>query len=168
MNLRISLLFFLMMTIDTAGQAQQFVKNWELQTSGRTVAEATVVSNGLYAGNEEGDFYAIDKKRGSELWPFETNAKIQSRALVFSDTIFFESGNDFYLVNGVTAQLIWKYSLKSKPESLSKNGTEVLYKMDPFDDNLIHLVIPGGSFTSLVSDADGTIFLGAARVRFIP
>lgn len=69
-----------------------------------------VTEHGVYLGDEDGIFHAIDRRTGRKLWTFKTDAEIISSANVVNDKILFGGyDNNLYCLNEGDGSLAWKF-----------------------------------------------------------
>ncbi|NNF36513.1 MAG: PQQ-binding-like beta-propeller repeat protein [Saprospiraceae bacterium] len=107
---------------------------WKLETNSKILGGPVNDDQNIYVGNEGGDFYSIDLKNGKINWKFETDGKVQAKALLINNIVFFESGNTYYALNKHEGALIWKYDLGKEAEKFTYSGVDYLYILDPYDD----------------------------------
>lgn len=70
----------------------------------------TVTADGIYLGDEEGVFHAIDRATGKGRWKFTTGGEIYSSAAVVEGRVLFGSyDNCLYCVSETDGKLQWKY-----------------------------------------------------------
>lgn len=111
-------------TSDTTSieEAQEEVSNpevaedgsWKFKTGKGVASSPMLVGDTIYFGSKDGNFYALDKKTGNELWKYNTGNPILSQAAALDNAIFFCSKEVYYAVDAQTGAEIWKYDLKPK------------------------------------------------------
>ncbi|MGK7389135.1 MAG: outer membrane protein assembly factor BamB family protein [Candidatus Cyclobacteriaceae bacterium M2_1C_046] len=161
--------------------AQQLKEAWRFETGSKIIAAAVVDEENIYMGNTAGNFYAIERETGKKKWSFQTPGKIQSKALIINDMVFFESGHSYYALDKSDGSLIWDKVIDDAPEKYTSKEKEILYELDPFDDkhsspSLYRNVIYVGTGTGKVLGLDpgsGEVILeinteGNAPVRSTP
>jgi len=73
-------------------------------------ASPLVTEKGVYLGDEDGIFHAIDRFTGKKLWNFKTDAEIISSANVINGKILFGGYDNFlYCLNTADGSLAWKF-----------------------------------------------------------
>ena len=81
-------------------------------TNGAVRSSPVVVDNILYAGSNNGNFYALDYKTGEEIWKFKTNGEITSTAAIYNSTAWFTSRDGYlYALSAKSGKEIWKYKM---------------------------------------------------------
>lgn len=69
-----------------------------------------VTDKGVYLGDEDGIFHAIDRNTGKKLWSFKTDAEIISSANIVDGKILFGGYDNFlYCLNEADGSLAWKF-----------------------------------------------------------
>jgi outer membrane protein assembly factor BamB len=115
--------------------SQILSEEWKFQTKDRILSSPVLDNQMLYFGSEDGNFYAIDKNSGKELWHYTTRGHIQSTATVVKNIVFFESGNVYYALNKISGEELWTYD----PGSALWG-----YKIDPYDDKRSKAIVNKG------------------------
>lgn len=68
-----------------------------------------VVNNTVYAGNRDGNFYALSASDGHKLWQFPTGGPIHYSAAYKNGVVYFASDDSFaYALDASSGQQIWK------------------------------------------------------------
>ena len=104
----------------TVEEAQDEVSNpevaddgsWRFKTEKGVASSPMLVGDTVYFGSRDGNFYALDKKIGKEVWKYNTGNPIVSQATTLDNAIFFCSKEVYYAVDAQTGAEIWKYDLK--------------------------------------------------------
>lgn len=94
---------------------QGVLTRWSFRTGGGVASSPVLVDNILYFGSKDGNFYAVDRNRHSEVWRFMTGNPILCQAAVQADTIFFSSNEVYYARGIATGEERWSYDLMAKP-----------------------------------------------------
>ncbi len=67
------------------------------------------VTNTVFAGNRDGNFYALDAVTGLKKWSYTTGGAINYSAAYKNGTVYFASDDSYaYALNASTGALIWK------------------------------------------------------------
>lgn len=114
--------------------SQSLELSWKLETESKILGGPISDGQYVYLGNEKGTFYSIDINTGEIRWEINTEGKIQSKALLVDQMIFFESGNTFYAVDKYDGSQLWNYNLNSEPEKFTYSGVDYQFILDPYDD----------------------------------
>ena len=136
--------------------AQSLHEEWEYGTGSRVLAGPVISEGILYVGDEDGVFYAIKATSGEVIWSFETEGNIQAKATFVGEDIFFESANQFYLLNSKTGEQKWMFDAEMNPFSYQSNEGEVHYKIDPWDDKRSEAVYYKGII--YIGSGDGNVY----------
>ena len=84
---------------------------WTFHTHGEVTSSPAIVAGVVYVGSNDGNLYAIDQQKGSQIWKFPTEARITSSPAVANGLIYFGSyDGHFYAVNAATGKLQWKFN----------------------------------------------------------
>ncbi len=86
--------------------------SWKFKTGKGVSSSPILVGDTIYFGSKDGNFYALDKKTGQEVWTYNTGNPIISQAAALDNAIFFCSKEVYYAVDAQTGAEIWKYDLK--------------------------------------------------------
>ncbi len=119
--------------------AQSPTVKWKFKTQDKVLAPPVISEQTLYIGSEDGNFYALNTKTGSEKWHFNTRDRIMGKATIHQNSVIFESGNIFYALDKETGKEIWKYDPGSALWA---------YKIDPWDDKRSSGTVHEGIFYS--------------------
>ncbi len=70
----------------------------------------TVTADAVYLGDEDGVMHAIDRRKGTKLWTFQTDGEIFSSAAIVNGRVIFGSyDNHLYALKIADGTLAWKY-----------------------------------------------------------
>jgi outer membrane protein assembly factor BamB len=82
---------------------------WNYPTTAPVAGTPAVVDGGVYAGDEAGNFYAVNAENGRLLWQKHVVAPITDSALVTHDTVVFgDIGGLIYGLNAETGATRWQ------------------------------------------------------------
>jgi outer membrane protein assembly factor BamB len=82
------------------------------RTNGAVRSSPVIADNILYAGSNDGNFYALDSKSGKEIWRFKTKEAVTSTAAVYNGTVWFASRDSyFYALSAKNGKEIWKFKM---------------------------------------------------------
>ncbi len=86
--------------------------SWKFKTGVGVAASPMINGNTVYFGSKDGNFYALDKKTGKELWKYNAGNPILCQAAALDNAVFFSSKEVYYAVDAQTGAELWKYDLK--------------------------------------------------------
>ncbi|WP_372368935.1 PQQ-binding-like beta-propeller repeat protein [Candidatus Uabimicrobium sp. HlEnr_7] len=88
----------------------------------------TIAGKFLYFGSENGNFYALDKNTGEEIWKFSTGGFISSSPLVNEHLCYFGSSDSkLYCLNRFSGELIWSFVAQGSIFCSPAYQDEVIY-----------------------------------------
>ncbi len=86
--------------------------SWKFKTGVGVASSPMIIGNNVYFGSKDGNFYALDKKSGKEVWKYNTGNPILSQAATLDNAVFFSSKEVYFAVDAQTGAELWKYDLK--------------------------------------------------------
>ena len=107
--LKISLLsaIIFLIKIPLIGQSLDIL--WSFETGAKVLASPALADGKVYIGTEDGDFFALEEKSGTQIWKIQTDGNIQSKALVTDVNVFFESANMYYALDKEDGKILWQF-----------------------------------------------------------
>ena len=82
---------------------------WRFQMKGASKASPLVTEKAVYAGANDGVFYALDKKTGQLIWTFDAGAEILTSAKKSHGLILFAAGNGKFFALKPDGTMKWSY-----------------------------------------------------------
>ena len=74
-------------------------------------AAPTVSADTVFVGDEDGVFHAVDRKTGKRRWVFQTQAEVNSSAVVIGDRVIFGSWDaNLYCLDTRTGKKVWTFA----------------------------------------------------------
>jgi len=148
---------------------------WGFDTGGIVTAIA-LGSGTVFAGNDDGNVYALRASDGKRLWKFTTGAKVQSKIAAADGAIYAGSDDEsVYALRASDGKRLWEYSTGGSVESQIAVADGAVYAGSS-DETLWRLRASDGlrlwadailGITGIVV-AGGTIYLGdSAHVRAV-
>jgi outer membrane protein assembly factor BamB len=102
------------------GRAKGFLPDtlklaWRFKANGPVVSSAAIDQGRVYVGSDDGNLYALDLEKGTEIWRFKTNDMVESSPCVVKDTVFTGSTDGFlYALATEDGALRWKQETGAK------------------------------------------------------
>lgn len=94
---------------------------WKYKASQPFISSPVIDGNLIYAGNFDGNLYALDLKSGDIKWKFKTGGDIRSTVTISENKLFLTSGDGIlYALDKTNGKLIWAFTASDK-------------KYDPYD-----------------------------------
>ncbi|MFT3870825.1 MAG: PQQ-binding-like beta-propeller repeat protein [Nibricoccus sp.] len=132
---------------------------WKFST-GKDVTAAPMVDRGVvYCGSTNGQFFALNADTGQQLWKFQANFPISSRAACEGDTVCFESGNTLYALDRATGLEKWLYVAKPYRPIASMDLTDYHRSSPVIADGIVYFGDDWGNLNG-VSLTDGSPVFG--------
>jgi len=123
--------------VNQNSHGQELTLDWKFQTGDKILSAPIVQDKTLYFGSEDGIFYALDVGTQKPKWTFQTRGRIISKATLYEDIVFFESGNVFFALNKTYGKELWRFDPKNALWG---------YKIDPWDDKRSSAIMHEGVF----------------------
>lgn len=126
---------------------------WRYRMNGASKATPLVLGGAVYAGSNDGVFYAVNVESGELNWSFDAGAEILSSAAAWKNLILFGAGNGKFHALTPAGDLKWTYDAGAAVYSspvVDENG--VVY-FGTNDARLIALDATTGKFLWANSDA---------------
>lgn len=109
--------------------------SWKFKTGIGVAASPMIIGNTVYFGSKDGNFYALDKKTGKELWKYNAGNPILCQAAALDNAIFFSSKEVYYAVDALTGAELWKYDLKPEENFYLRKDEWDYHDASPVVDN---------------------------------
>ena len=77
-------------------------------------ASAIISGAGVYVGDDNGTFHALELETGKTRWTFRAQDAIEGAALALGDRIIFGSGDGFLYCLDTDGKLVWKYETQDQ------------------------------------------------------
>jgi len=120
---KILLLFFLGLFGNLVASDKSII-NWSFTTNGKIFSHPILDDNTIYFGGSDSIFYAVDVISGNKRWSYDSKSSIRSKAAIFEDKVYFNSGTSIYALNKNNGKEIW---------SFNNFGNDVNNKLDNWD-----------------------------------
>lgn len=83
---------------------------WKFKTDDEIHSSPVISGRTLYFGSDDGNFYAINIKDGSEKWRFTTDHKIRSSPAICKGVVYFHSWDNYlYALNAKNGEEMWRF-----------------------------------------------------------
>ncbi|HKL79272.1 MAG TPA: PQQ-binding-like beta-propeller repeat protein [Mobilitalea sp.] len=109
--------------------------SWKFKTGSGVASSPMIIENTIYFGSKDGNFYALDKKTGKELWKYNSGNPILCQAAALDNAVFFCSKEIYFAVDARTGAEIWKYDLKPKENFYLRKDNWDYHDASPVVDN---------------------------------
>ncbi len=94
---------------------------WKFKTEQPFISSPVIDGNIVYAGNFDGNLYALELKSGKIIWKFKTDGDIRSTVTISENKLYLTSGDgNLYALDKSNGTVIWKFAASDK-------------KYDPYD-----------------------------------
>ena len=104
---------------------------WAFHAKGAFTSSPAVVGAIAYAGNGDGNLYAIDSETGALKWQFATGSRVGSSPAVVNGVVYFASYDSyFYAVDALSGKLKWKFKTNGEHRFTVKH----LHGLEPADE----------------------------------
>jgi outer membrane protein assembly factor BamB len=147
---------------------------WRFHTAGQVISSPAIAGNNIYVGSTDGNFYAVDREKGTQKWKFEAKSRITSSAAVADGIVYFGAYNGaFYALDASNGQLKWKFETGGERRFSAKHlhGSQPAAETmpDPWDCYLSSPVVANG--TVYFGSGDGNVYAlnaasGAVQWKF--
>ena len=111
---------------------------WKFVSSGPFYSIPIVRGTIVYCGDMNGNFYAIDSKKGSEIWSCKVRYPINSRAAIKNNIVCFESGNSLYGIDTKEGMLLWCYTGSKIEPNISIDITDYHHSSPVIENNIAY------------------------------
>lgn len=109
--------------------------SWKFKTGIGVAASPMISGDKVYFGSKDGNFYALDKKTGKELWKYNAGGPILCQAAALDNAVFFCSKEVYFAVDAQTGAELWKYDLKPKENFYLRKDDWDYHDASPVVDN---------------------------------
>ena len=128
---------------------------WSFHTGGMVVGSPTVADRVVYAGSDDGNFYAIDAGSGVQKWKFAAKSRVPSTPAVAGDAVYFTAyDGNLYALERANGQLKWKFQTSGERRFTAKH----LHGVQPVNETMPD---PFDCFLSSPIVWDGAVYFGS-------
>lgn len=115
----------------TAYSLNDHQKIWHLNVINGVEGSATIISNYLFFGASDGQFYNVDAENGNVLWSFPTRTENLSEPIVSNGIVYFLTGsNSLYALEADSGKQAWVYSRPDSSTISVRGGSRPALKKD--------------------------------------
>jgi outer membrane protein assembly factor BamB len=151
---------------EPAGPRAPVTQRWQFETDDGCYGSPAVSPDTVYAGDEDGVVYAINRADGSERWRTETDGLVRSApALADGRAYVATRQGTLYALDAGTGDVLWQFAtgedISNLPAALSSPAVH---------DGMVYFGTPGGSLYAVETDgteqwrldADGDVYASPA------
>ena len=111
---------------------------WRFHTGGMVIGSPGLAGGVVYAGSDDGNFYAIDAESGTQRWKFQVKSRVPSTPAISGGTVYFTAyDGNAYALDAASGALKWKFQTGGERRFAGKHlhGTQPVAETmpDPFD-----------------------------------
>jgi outer membrane protein assembly factor BamB len=155
----------------------KFDRSWKVGFGGSLFQIPLIHDSVLYFGCCNQNVYAVDARKGEEIWRFKTNGPIFDSSPTISDGILYIGSYDhnLYAIDAAKGKLIWKFQTSDKIVSspIVENGIvyfgsrdNFLYAVDANEGRLLWKFRTFAEITSTPAAHGGSVFIGSYDHNF--
>ncbi|HKM35537.1 MAG TPA: PQQ-binding-like beta-propeller repeat protein [Lachnospiraceae bacterium] len=138
----------------TSDQNEAEVDNrlsWKFDTEGKVVSSPIISGDVIYFGSNDGNFYAVNKDTGVEVWRYTLGFPILCQPTLQDDKVFFSGKDVFVAVDAKTGNELWLSNQQDKSDEIRRKDQWDYHDATPVIDNG---VVYFGSFSGIVFGFD--------------
>lgn len=159
-----------LLSVPAAAQSDPVDELWAFEIDGEAYTSPTVVDGTVYIASDdskEGTLYAIDAGDGTELWSYESVARIGSTPFVTGDTVFFgDNDGNLFALDATDGSERWSLEDLGYVQSptvtggtVYVSGSHTLYAVDA-EDGAEQWTFETEEMLTSPTIADGTVHVG--------
>lgn len=121
-------------------------ERWRINIDLGIEASATLVSDYLFIGSNNGKMYSVDLSRGVVLWAFDTKSELVAEPLLQDGILYFVSGSQsLYALDAGTGKQLWVHNRQETSNIMTVRGGS----KPAFKDGLVYAGFSDGTLVAL-------------------
>lgn len=124
---------------------------WKFDTEGKVVSTPIISGDVIFFGSNDGNFYAVNKDTGEEVWRYELGFPILCEPAIQDDKVFFGGKDIFVAVDAKTGEEVWLNNEQDKSDEIRRKDQWDYHDATPVIENG---VVYFGSFSGIIFGYD--------------